>query len=324
MTKLKAVDQRLESKLKALYETHLERTARIDWSYHALIPWERGRNFTTDPWHPTQATISPELAVAVETALLTEINLPWFTTGLTNVFAGSLEVLQDFVRTWTSEEDQHSNILETYLLVTRNSDPNRLHRLRKTVVRNGWTPGPGQVGAFEGMVYTTVQELSTQAFYVNVARKADAEDPLLANILRTIAKDETLHYTFYREAVKAHLEVDPNYVWPVCDVLMNFAMPGHLMPDFSERQRIISEGANYGIAEYFRHVVDVVARMFDIKNLHPTYPEAQYALNRLNRYLDSLARLAARAEKTHRSPEEARRAAERLLGYSEALESAER
>ena len=181
---------------------------------------------------------------------------------------------------------------------------------------------PGEASAFDGMVYTTVQELSTQAFYVNAARKADTEDPLLANILRTIAKDETLHYTFYREAVKAHLEVDPNYVWPVCDILMNFAMPGHLMPDFSERQRIISEGANYGIAEYFRHVVDVVVRMFDIKNLHPTYPEAQQALNRLNRYLDSLARLAARAEKTHHSPEEARRAAERLLGYSEAVQSA--
>ncbi len=319
--KLKAVDQRLEGKLKELYKTHMERTARIDWSYHSLIPWERGRNFTTDPWHPTQATITPELAVAVETALLTEINLPWFTTGLTNIFAGSLEVLQDFVRTWTSEEDQHSNILETYLLVTRNDDPDRLHRLRKTVVRNAWTPG--EATPFEGMVYTTVQELSTQAFYVNVARIADSEDPILAHILRTIAKDETLHYTFYREAVKAHLEIDPNYVWPVCDVLMNFAMPGYLMPDFGERQRIISAGANYGIAEYFRQVIDVVVRLFDIKNLHPTYPEAQHALDRLNRYLDSLARIAARAEKkTAITPEENRMAANRLLGYPAEIEAA--
>jgi len=314
--KLKAVDQRLENKLKELYATHLERTAKIDWSYHSLIPWERGRNFQTDPWHPSQATISPELAIAVETALLTEINLPWFTTGLTNVFAGSLEVLQDFVRTWTSEEDQHSNILETYLLVTRNADPDRLHYLHKTVVRNAWTPG--EASPFQGMAYTTVQELSTQAFYVNVARKADAEDPLLANILRTIAKDETLHYTFYREAVKAHLEIDPNYVWPLCDVLMNFAMPGHLMPDFAERQRIISAGANYGIAEYFRQVIDVVVRLLDIKNLHPTYPQAQAALNKLNRYLDSLARLAARADRLRASPEEARQAASRLLGYTQA------
>ncbi len=313
--KLKAVDQRLEGKLKELYQTHMERTARVDWSYHSLIPWERGRNFNTDPWHPSQATISPELAVAVETALLTEVNLPWFTTGLTNIFVGSLEVLQDFVRTWTSEEDQHSTILETYLLVTRNADPDRLHRLHKAVVRNAWTPG--EATPIEGMIYTTVQELSTQAFYVNVARKADDEDPLLANILRTVAKDETLHYTFYREAVKAHLEVNPNYVWPLCDVLMNFQMPGYLMPDFNERQRIIAAGSNYGIAEYFRQVVDVVVRMFDLKNLHPTYPEAQRALDKLNRYLDSLARLAARAEKNRPSLESAREASLKLLGYSE-------
>src|ERR1700694_2636347 len=107
MTKLKAVDQRLEKKLQELYQTHLERTARIDWSYHALIPWERGRNFTTDPWHPSQATISPELAVAVETALLTEINLPWFTTGLTNIFAGSLEVLSQLVPFVSRQGVQH-------------------------------------------------------------------------------------------------------------------------------------------------------------------------------------------------------------------------
>lgn len=313
MPKLTAVDQRLENKLKELYETHMARTTKIDWSYHDLIPWERGRNFKTDPWHPTQATISPELAIAVETALLTEINLPWFTTGLTQTFSGSLEVLQDFVRTWTSEEDQHSNILETYLLVTRNIDPDRLHRLRKTVVRNGWTPG--EATPFEGMVYTTIQELSTQAFYVNVAKRADREDPLLANILRTVAKDETLHYTFYREAVKAHLDINPNYVWPVCEIFTNFFMPGHLMPNFHERQVIMAAGANYGIAEYYNSVVDVLVRQWDIKRLQPDYPEAQAALEKLNRYLDRLARLANAAQKRMNSPESTRQAAIELLGY---------
>ncbi|HEY0070751.1 MAG TPA: acyl-ACP desaturase [Chloroflexia bacterium] len=323
--RLTAADQRLENKLRELYTLHLERSNKIDWSYHDLIPWERGRNFKTDPWHPSQATISPELALAVETALLTEVNLPWFTTGLTQIFEGSLEVLQDFVRTWTSEEDQHSNILETYLLVTRNDDPDRLHKLRKQVLRNAWTPG--EASPFEGMAYTTIQELSTQAFYVSVARRADSEDPVLANILRTVAKDETLHYTFYREALKAHLQIDPNYIWPLCDVLMNFAMPGYLMPNFHERQRVISAGANYGIAEYYRQVIDVVVRLLDIKNLHPTYPQAQAALNKLNKYLDSLARLAARMDKQRHasgngsgngnadSGQATRDEAKRLLGY---------
>jgi acyl-[acyl-carrier-protein] desaturase len=292
---LSALDQRLEHKLKELYNRHMERTRKIDWSYHVLIPWERGRNYVSDPWAPDQVSISPELSIAVETALLTEVNLPWFTAGLGEVFRGSLEVIQDFIRTWTSEEDQHSNVLETYLLVTRNTDPNRLHRLRKTVVRNAWTPG--EATAFEGMAYTSIQELSTQAFYIRVAEAAEKEDPQLALILRTLAKDETLHYVFYRDAVKAHLELNPNYVWPLADVMVNFAMPGYLMPHFKERTYVIAEHTNYGIAEFYRQVIKVLADYWDLRNLHPTFPEAQQALDKLNKYLDWQARMAVIADK---------------------------
>ncbi len=289
------LDIRLEGKLKELYERHLERTAKIDWSYHSLIPWERGRNFNTEPWSPEQVTISPELYVAIETALLTEVNLPSFTAGLVDIFRGSLEVIQDFIRTWTSEEDQHSDVLQTYLLVTRNGDPDRLHRLRKTVVRNAWTPGTSS--PFVGMAYTAVQELSTQAYYVNVAKRADLEDPLLATILRRIAKDETLHYTFYRDAVKAHLDINPNLIEDVADVLMNFAMPGHLMPDFKARIEVISEHANYGVAEFYKYVTAVLMDVWDVRRLQPTAPAAIEALTRLNRQVDIMARMANFAEK---------------------------
>jgi acyl-[acyl-carrier-protein] desaturase len=293
--KMTGLDQRLENRLKELYQRHLERTEKVDWSYHSLIPWERGRNFNTDPWSPDQVAISPELYVAVETALLTEVNLPWFTAGLVDVFRGSLEVIHDFIRTWTSEEDQHSDTLQTYLLVTRNADPQRLHRLRKTVVSNAWHPG--EASPFVGMVYTAIQELSTQAYYVNVARKADEEDPQLALILRRLAKDETLHYLFYRDAVKAHLELNPNLVEDVSEVLMDFAMPGHLMPDFKKRIDIIAEHANYGVTEYYKYVVAVLMDYWDIKSLRPTTPEGVAALERINKHLDWMARLAALAEK---------------------------
>ena len=293
--KLSAIDQRLETQLRDLYTRHLERSAKIDWSYHDLIPWERGRNFRTDPWAPDQVAISPELSVAVETALLTEINLPWFTTGLTDIFRGSLEVLQDFIRTWTSEEDQHSTVLETYLLVTRNTDPRRLHRLHKAVVRNAWTPG--EATPFVGMAYTSIQELATQSFYIRVADAAQKEDPQLALILRTLAKDETLHYVFYRDAVKAHLDLNPNYVWPLAEVLMDFAMPGHMMPDFKDRVQIIAAHANYGIAEFYNQVIGVLTDYWGLRRLQPTLPEAQAAQARMNKYLDWQARLAAIADK---------------------------
>lgn len=292
------------------YIRHQNMASGIDWSYHKLIPWERGRNFESDPWHPSQAYISPELALAVETAMLTELNLPWFTTGLWWLVSKEAEVLQSFVRTWTSEESQHERLLETYLLVTRNINPDRLHTLSKIVLRNAWTPG--EATGFEGMVYTAIQELATQAFYVSVAVQADKEDPLLATMLRRIAKDETLHYVFYRDAVKAYLEYDPNRVETVCSILLSFGMPGFGMPDFHQRQQIISAGANYGIAEHFRKVVQVLMKEWDIKNLQPTYLAAQESQNRLNTYYDKMAKLAAANDRKKITPEALQRAQEEV------------
>lgn len=257
------------------------------------LPWEKGRNFRTHPWEPGQGNLSPAIYTAVETALLTEVNLPWFTSGLNDTFRGSLEVLQKFVHTWTAEEDQHSDLLSTYLLLTRNGDPMAMHQMRKDVVQGGWVPpmeSPLQV-----MVYTSMQELATQVFYLNVARACEAEDADLAALLRRLAKDETLHYAFYRDAVKAHLEVDPNYIWPVADVMMQFAMPGAGMPDYEQRMITIAKSANYGPEHYYRQVVDVLCKHWDVFNLHPTFAEALEAQDKIRTYHNRLRRVAERA-----------------------------
>ncbi len=288
------IDHRLEGKLRALYEAHLERSSKADWSYHSLIPWERARNYETDPWSPEQVTISPGLYVAVETALLTEVNLPWFTTGLTDIFKGELEVLQDFIRTWTSEEDQHGNVLNTYLLLTRNSDPDRLHQLRRTVIRNAWEPPTAS--PFQGMVYTAIQELATKVYYQSVARVADSEDPALANILRSINKDETLHYAFYRDAVKAHLDVNPNYVEPLVEVMLGFVMPGHGMPNIEERVRLTEQNGIYTLHDYYSQVLETVIKVWGIADLKPDAVGAKEALDKLNHHMRRLARLAAFSE----------------------------
>src|SRR5690606_2469220 len=131
----------------------------IDWSYHEFLPWDKAQDFKRVPWDPSQVTLPSGIVTAVETALLTEINLPWFTTHLAVTFRGSLSVMTDFIHTWTSEEDQHSDLLGNYLIITRNVDPARLHEIRKEVVEGGFelnyhTP-------IEAMVYTTLQELAT-------------------------------------------------------------------------------------------------------------------------------------------------------------------
>ena len=293
---------KVEQRIIELYNEHRRVTSTRRWGYQDYVPWELGRNFVTDPWKREQVRISPELAIAVETAYLTELNLPWFTAGLDRLFQKAYQVLRDFLRVWTSEESQHTTLLGTYLLVTRNINPVRLSHLSDTVLQNAWFPGEATI--LEGMAYTTVQEMATQAFYASVALQADKEDPVLAKLLRRIAKDESLHYKFYLEAVRAYLDADPNLIIVVADTLRDFAMPGRLMPGFKERQLVISAGANYGIAQYYRQVASVVARAWKIDKLLPTYPESIKALRDVNRYLDWLASKAVQLEEASTSPDQ--------------------
>jgi acyl-[acyl-carrier-protein] desaturase len=293
---LTAIDPALEPRLRDLYRRHREAAAKVDWSYATLLPWQEGKNFEQCPWTIGQRRLSEPLYVAVETALLTEANLPWFTSGLENLFRGSQSVLREFVHVWTAEEDQHSDILQTYLLLTRNGDPHALHTLRHDVLEHGFemdyqTP-------IEVMAYTTVQELATRAFYSSLAQACAAEDPVLARILRRLSQDESLHYGFYRDVVAAHLESDPNYVWPIAGVLRDFRMPGRGMPDFGARMRTIAEHGAYGISHYYRQVVDALVRQWRIEALSPTLAQAIEARESILDHRSRLRRLADRADRS--------------------------
>lgn len=286
------VDARLEECLSELYKNHRERAKNIDWSYHDFIPWDKARCFKKEPWEESQRTLPSAVYTAIETALLTEVNLPWFTTHLSITFTGALKVLKDFVRTWTSEEDQHSSLLETYLIITRNANPQQLRSLRKHVVEHGYENE--YKTALEVMVYTTIQELATMVYYNNVAKVAQPYDRDLATLLRRLAKDESLHYAFYRDAVKAHLDLDPNYIYPIATVMMNFGMPGRQMPDFDERMKTIALEANYGPEQYFNQVINVLVDHWGIQDLKPTAPEAQEAHQKLLKHHARLKKIIER------------------------------
>ncbi|NOU93664.1 acyl-ACP desaturase [Paenibacillus sp. LMG 31456] len=290
--KLNVFDPKLEPFLTELYRQHRERAASIDWSYHEFIPWELGRSFIEEPWAPEQRNLPLPIYTAVETSLLTEVNLPFFYHHLAVTFKGSLQVLQDFVHTWVAEEDQHSSLLETYLIITRNADPHELHRLRKGVVEAGFVPDFDT--AMETMVYTAIQELATMVFYNNVAKAATPYDPRLAKLLRRIAKDETLHFAFYRDAVKGYLGVDHNFIYYIHKAMTSFAMPGREMPQFKERMEMISKEANYGPVSYFNQVFDYLIQFWAIEKLQPSRSESEAAKQDLLIYHSKLKRISER------------------------------
>ena len=147
--------------------------------------------------------------------------------------------------------------------------------MHKQTVENGWNPDYHT--PFETMVYTSLQELATMVFYNNVAKTAGQHDKDLASLLRRLAKDETLHYAFYRDVIKFHLQLEPNYCYHLGHVIMNFQMPGTVMPDFEDRMAIIAKEANYGPLEYFDQVLDVIVDYWELEKLRPIAPEAEKA-----------------------------------------------
>ncbi len=290
----------LDTSIDTLYQRHLTLTTNLDWGYHRLLPWEIGKNFVDHPWQESQGSLSPEMTLAVETAMLTEINLPWFTSTLMDAFSSAPSSLLRFVHTWTREEDQHGRVLDVYLLLSRNGNPDTRAHLQKTVIEAGWL-SPHR-DPFALMVYTTLQELATRVFYLNLARAVAESDPILATILRTIGKDETLHYTFYRDAVAAYLEADPGRLAMLCQVIPTFTMPGFGMPDFNNRMKVIATHAGYGIAEYQHQVLQVVMQAWGVLDYTPA-SMTQEPRYELTRYLERLDKLAKRSQRElHRAP----------------------
>jgi acyl-[acyl-carrier protein] desaturase len=277
----------LEPRLRELLVRHQERTRAVDWAYHEYLPLDELR---ADP--QALPKLSPRTLLAVETALFTEVNLPWFTTGLSATFKHSLAPLREFVYEWTAEEDQHAMLLETYLLFGDNGDHRARARMRKLILRQGWAP-PVQ-DHLQAIAYTATQELATRAFYQRVAAVCKAEDPRLARALNRLAKDETLHYAFYKDAVKLHLIAEPNYVEPLARMLLDFAMPGAEMPDYAMRDAILRREGIFSPSHFYSMVVDHLWREWDIPGLLPQAQEARDAQKRLVEWHAKLGRIAAR------------------------------
>jgi acyl-[acyl-carrier-protein] desaturase len=286
------LDRSLEPELRALLDRHKEAAARTDWSYHQFLPLDAHRTGGL-----TDLPLSPAAYTAVEMALLTEVNLPWYTAGLSHGLESCPDPIREFVHLWTSEEDQHAILLESYLLLTDNGDHAARARSRKAIVAAGWHHALS--GPFEGMVYTAIQEAATRTFYLCVARACSDQHPLLAAALRRIAKDETLHMAFYRDVVKVHLDLDPQYLGPLASVMTRFEMPWAptALREFEERRACLATSGVFRLSDYLRDVVQPLWSYWGLDDLPSTGAHTRDAYAQLRRYRAALRKFA-RVEST--------------------------
>ncbi len=289
--------------LQPAAEAALERHLRLakEWMPHEYVPWGRGRDFTDEPWAPSQSTLSPVAQIAFEVNLLTEDNLPSYHREIVSAF-GRDGAWGTWVHRWTAEEGRHSLCMRDYLLVTRGVDPVELERSRMRQVEQSYDSRDGDGAAksqLEVIAYVSFQELATRISHRNTG--VYTQDPIAERLLGRVAADENLHMIFYRDLMAAALELDPSAsVQAVAKEVIRFQMPGTGIADFDRKARQIAKAGIYDLRIHHDEVIWPLLRKWNVFELEGLDGAAEAAREELRVFLDGLNSLATRYEERRR------------------------
>jgi acyl-[acyl-carrier-protein] desaturase len=251
----------VEPEVKRLMDEH--RSRREHWYAHEYVPWEQGRNYRTEPWEESHASLSPEVRTSLVLNLLTEDNLPYYHAEIAEKLPKN-SAFSEWNHLWTAEEGQHAIALRSYLLTSRNCDPRLLEDDRLATMENGYElPYDDPASLF---VYTAAQELATRVSHRNAGKLAD--DETAYDIMARIAADENHHFLFYRGVASAMIEQSPSSMLePVYRVLKGFEMPGIAIPGFVRRAVAMAKVGVYNLRIHHDKVVQPLLRDWGIEHL---------------------------------------------------------
>jgi acyl-[acyl-carrier-protein] desaturase len=239
------------------------RARRKHWYFHDLIPWEQGRNFRDLPWEESQATINERARTSLVLNLLTEDNLPYYHQTLEK-YLPNASVWREWNGLWTAEEGQHAIAIRSYLLTTRNCDPDELEDDRMATMSAGWSPNWNHPA--ELFAYTSAQELATRVSHRNTGKLT--EDESAFELMRNIAADENHHFMFYKGVMDTMIEAHPAYALDgILETLTNFQMPGVGIPGFLRRSIDIARAGVYNLRVHHDAVVMPLIRQWRIEHL---------------------------------------------------------
>jgi acyl-[acyl-carrier-protein] desaturase len=285
----------LLKQLEATVEENLDRhlASAEAWLPHEYVPWSEGRNFGAlggEPWSAEQSRLSPVARSALELNLLTEDNLPSYHAELVRTFGGE-GAWGVWVHRWTAEEGRHASCIRDYLLVTRGVDPDRLEQARMATLQAGWDSGDKAL--LHACVYVAFQELATRVSHRNTGRYC--EDPIAEKLLARISMDENLHMIFYRDLVRAALEIAPGQTLrAIADEVAGFAMPGSVVPGFARKALQIAQAGIYDLRIHHDDVIMPLLRHWRVFEAEGLDADGEQARQDLAAALEALDARAAR------------------------------
>jgi acyl-[acyl-carrier-protein] desaturase len=282
--------------LEAVVEKNLDRHLSIakEWFPHEYVPWSEGRTFDGplggEPWSESDSTIPDVARTALIVNLLTEDNLPSYHHEIASLF-GRDGAWGTWVHRWTAEEGRHGICIRDYLVVTRAVDPVELERARMQVMQAGYDTGDKPL--LNVFAYVSFQELATRISHRNTGRYT--LDPIAEKLLARVAQDENLHMIFYRNLVKAALEITPNEMMrAITDEVVGFQMPGSIIPGFVRKAAQIAKAGIYDLRIHHDEVVWPLLRHWGVFDLEGLDGEGEKARTEL---ADFLTRLDAQASR---------------------------
>jgi acyl-[acyl-carrier-protein] desaturase len=283
----------LMRELEPTVESNLNRHLSVaqEWMPHDYVPWRLGRDFDGDEgiaWSPDQSTLSRPAQISFEVNLLTEDNLPSYHHEIATTF-GRDGAWGTWVHRWTAEEGRHACCIRDYLLVTRAVDPVTLERDRMSTMEAGFRSNGRDL--LQVLAYVSFQELATRIAHRNTGRLCG--DPVADRLMARISADENLHMVFYRDLVRAAMEIDPDQtVVAVAAEVLGFQMPGSGMPSFARKSVVIAKAGIYNLRIHRDEVLAPVLRHWKVLDMTFSSPQAQQAQAEIATHLDQLDTLA--------------------------------
>ena len=172
--------------------------------------------------------------------------------------------LYHFTVQWAQEEDTHARALFRYQVAAGVAEPDRL---RDELAAEGAKPftlpyrHPVQFFA-----YALVQEKATQLYYQHL--RDVAGDPVLADVLTRLGRDEARHFSFMADVVTRYLRDHGDLVVePIREVIAEFRMPlADTMRGYWRWALRIADTAHYDHTDAYDHLVNVLNRAVSVKS----------------------------------------------------------
>jgi acyl-[acyl-carrier-protein] desaturase len=283
-----SIQSRLIRDLEPVVAVELERHLAIqkNWYPHEYVPWSEGRDFAGplngDAWEAKDSRLSSVAQDSLILNLLTEDNLPSYHTEIT-LSMGRDGAWGNWIERWTAEEGRHAIVIRDYLMATRGVDPYELEDLRMAHMSLGYQT-PYENDMLHTIAYVSFQELATRISHRNTGKISD--DPIAEAMMQRIALDENLHMIFYRNTLKAALDLEPNAAMrAIADVVTNFDMPGANMPGFGRKAVQIALAGIYDMQQHLEEVIAPVLRAWEVFERNDLSGDGLVARDELNAFL---------------------------------------